>query len=145
MFFNQKLAKLTKNVTIKPLKENTQLIEMKLRENIKNLLLKAGLSEDEILFYLTLLSRQGKSIYEIGQKAGLSKNKAYKAFSSLYERKIVGYTGSGQFKYVFTTTLEPLTQTLDRKQRILGRTSESLKRIEKLIPYLNSKDEEASI
>lgn len=118
---------------------------MKLKEGIKNLLLKAALSEDEILFYITLLSNQGKSIYEIGRKSGLSKNKAYRTFTNLYERKIIGYTGSGQFKYVFTTSLEPLTKELDRQTRLLGRTSENLKRIERLIPYLNSKNEEASI
>lgn len=114
---------------------------MKLKESIKNLLQKAGLQEDEILFYMTLLTTQGKSIYEIGKKANLSKNRAYKAFSDLYERKIVGYTGSGQFKYAFTSTLEPLTKELDRKTRQLGRTSDNLKKIEKLIPYLNSTEE----
>ena len=118
---------------------------MRLRDNIKNLLIKAGLSEDEILFYVTLLSNQGKSIYEVGKKAGISKNKAYKAFSNLHERKVVGYTGSGQFKYVFPTSLEPLTTELDRRRRTLGRTSDNLKKIDKLIPYLNTKESDASI
>jgi len=118
---------------------------MKLKEGIKNLLEKAGLKEDEIRLYITLLSNQSKAIYEVGRKAGLSKNKAYKAFSNLYERKIVGYTGSGQFKYIFTTTLEPLITDVERKCRTLGRTGENLKKIEKLIPYLNSKEEKASI
>jgi len=118
---------------------------MRLRESIKNLLIKAGLSEDEMLFYITLLGNQGKSIYEVGKKASLSKNKAYKAFSDLYERKVVGYTGSGQFKYIFPTSLEPLTTELDRQRRTLGRTSDNLKKIDKLIPYLNSKDSDASI
>jgi len=114
---------------------------MKLKEQIQGLLQRAGLKEDEILFYMTLLTNQGKSIYEIGKKAGLSKNRAYKAFSDLHEKKIVGYTGSGQFKYIFTTSLEPLITTLDRKTRALGRTSDNLKKIDKLIPYLNSKQE----
>ena len=118
---------------------------MTLRENIKSLLEKAGLSEDEIRFYMILLSNQGKSIYEVGKKAGLSKNKAYKAFSDLHERKIVGYTGSGQFKYAFPSSLEPLTIELDRTRRTLGRTSDKLKQIEKLIPYLDSKESDASI
>lgn len=118
---------------------------MKLKEGIQNLLEKAGLTEDEIRLYITLLSNQGKAIYEIGRKAGLSKNKAYKAFSALYERKIIGYTGSGQFKYIFTTTLDPLITDLDRKRRNLGRTSENLKKIDKLIPFLNSKENDASI
>lgn len=114
---------------------------MKLKEGIKHLLQKAGLKEDEILFYMTLLTNQGKSIYEIGKKANMSKNRAYKAFSDLYERKILGYTGTGQFKYVFTTTLEPLTNALDKQTRLLGRTSDNLKKIERLIPYLNSTEE----
>lgn len=118
---------------------------MRLRDNIKNLLIKAGLSEDEILFYVTLLGNQGKSIYEVGKKSGLSKNKAYKAFSELYERKVVGYTGNGQFKYVFPTSLGPLTNELDRRRRTLGRTSDNLKKIDKLIPYLNAKESDASI
>lgn len=118
---------------------------MKLREGIKNLLIKAGLSEDEIQFYITLLSHQGKSIYEVGKKAGLSKNKAYRAFSDLHEREIVGYTGSGQFKYVFPASLESLTKELDKRRRTLGRTSDKLKQIEKLIPYLSSNENEAKI
>jgi hypothetical protein len=118
---------------------------MTIRESIKKLLIKAGLTEDEIRFYITLLGNQGKSIYEVGKKAGLSKNKSYKAFSDLYERKIVGYTGSGQFKFVFPSSLEPLTTDLDRKRRTLGRTSDKLKKMEKLIPYLDSKEEDASI
>ena len=97
------------------------------------------------MFYITLLGNQGKSIYEIGQKAKLSKNKSYKVFSNLHERDIVGYTGSGQFKYIFPTSLEPLTKELDRKRRTLGRTSDNLKKIGKLIPYLNSKENDASI
>ena len=118
---------------------------MKLRESIKNLLVKAGLAEDEILFYITLLSNQGKSIYEIGKKAGLSKNKSYKTFTNLHERNIVGYTGNGQFKFVFPTSLEPLTKELDRKRRTLGRTSDNLKKIGKLIPYLNDSQNDATI
>jgi len=114
---------------------------MRLKEQIQNLLQRAGLKEDEILFYMTLLTNQGKSIYEIGKKANLSKNRAYKAFSDLYERKIIGYTGNAQFKYIFTTSLEPLTNTLDRQTRLLGRTSDNLKKIDKLIPYLNSTEE----
>ena len=118
---------------------------MKIRESIKRLLNKAGLKEDEIMFYITLLGNQGKSIYEIGKKAGISKNKSYKAFSNLHELGIVGYTGKGQLKYIFPTSLEPLTKELDRTRRTLGRTSDDLKRIEKLLPYLDSKEQEASI
>jgi sugar-specific transcriptional regulator TrmB len=118
---------------------------MKLRESIKRLLNKAGLKEEEIHFYITLLGNQGKSIYEIGKKAGLSKNKSYKVFSNLHDLGIVGYTGSGQFKFAFPSSLEPLTKELDRKRRTLGRTSDKLKKIEKLIPYLDSKESDASI
>lgn len=99
---------------------------MKIEIQLKNLLLEAGLSEAEVLVYLELLKSPAQNKWELVVRTGLNRNKVYRAFDSLAEKKLVNSSAN----IVEALSLEFFLSSLEQKTKKLA------KRIKKFSPFL---------
>lgn len=111
---------------------------MNLYEKIRILLSRAGLSEHEIMFYLTAIKNPYSSIYDLAKKAKLSKNKAYEIFNLLKDLELLSYVPSKGI--IIPSSFNKLIETLEKKSRQLYRVADSLNQLNNVLPFLrNSK------
>lgn len=98
---------------------------MVLYKKLEKLLLEAGLSEQEILIYISLLKKPALTVWEIVQRTGLKKSTVYDAFSVLKGLQMVEKTS----ETIRALSLKTLVTELSRKQRKTGKTAYKLKQI----------------
>lgn len=98
---------------------------MVLHKKLEKLLLEAGLSEQEVLVYISLLKKPASSIWEIIQRTGLRKSTVYDAFSILKNLQMVEKTPEA----IRALSLKTLVAELLRKRRKTGKIAYKLKEI----------------
>lgn len=112
---------------------------MQLTEKLKGLLVKAGLSEAEILFYLAALKNPGSSIYKLARQAKLSKNQAYRVYTRLSELGILMSPESAWKKKINPVPLYNFSENLKKKSRRMFKTAEGLRLVTPLLDLMNEK------
>ncbi|MFH1284379.1 MAG: helix-turn-helix domain-containing protein [Candidatus Peregrinibacteria bacterium] len=80
-----------------------------MHEKLKDLLLKAGLTEPEVMIYLELLKNPSASKWDMVLRTGIEKNKVYRAFDHLCELKMAKKTDDG----IEAMSLDNLVSVLD--------------------------------
>lgn len=131
---------------------------MDIVSKLKLALANSGLQEDEIAFYISVLKKPGGSIYEIAKRSKLPKDRAYKIFHQLKEKKLIkvseadkldpGHKPTPQIrkhKQIEATSLDNFTESLYSKGRKFYQTADSLKEVKPFLKYLNLPEEETSI
>lgn len=132
---------------------------MDIIRKLKLALANSGLQEDEIAFYIAVLKNPGSSIYEIATRSKLPKDRAYKIFHQLLEKKLIKAdstntgpqssaqtsTSSRKHKNIEATPLDAFTESIYSKGRKFYQTADSLKEVRPFLKYLNLPEEETSI
>jgi sugar-specific transcriptional regulator TrmB len=96
-------------------------------ENIKEILKEIGLSESEVIIYLTLLKSGEKSVAEISQISGLHRTNIYDSLEKLKEKGFISYLLKDN-KQTYRSTDPKI---------ILSYFKEKESKIEGIIPELN--------
>lgn len=94
---------------------------------LKNLLLKAGLSDTEAEFYIFALEHKGCSISDIYKKSELSKSSAYRAFESLKNLELLTTDQNSWKTNLSPLSLSGLIKKLENKQKSQKRVINELK------------------
>lgn len=107
---------------------------MLIHKELKNLLLQAGLSEEESLIYLELLKNPAQNKWELVLRTGLNRNKVYRAFEVLEKLKMFEKTQHG-LKALSPKCLVADLLTSDRKAKKLAY------KIRRISPFLRIPNE----
>jgi len=100
---------------------------MNSNDHLKNLLLKAGLSDTEADFYVFALENKGCSISDIYKKSELSKSSAYRAFESLKNLELLTTDSVNWKTNLSPLSLSGLIKKLENKQKSQKRVIDELK------------------
>ena len=100
-----------------------------MQEELKSLLLEAGLNEAEIIIYLELLNTTTQNKWELVTRTKLDKNKVYRAFDRLAELKMVSQNNN----CVEALSLDCLLADLESKK---ARTQQLVNKIKKFSPFM---------
>jgi len=98
---------------------------MVLYKKLEKLLLEAGLSEQEVLIYISLLKKPASTIWEIVQRIGLKKSTVYDAFSVLKNLQMVERTPES----IRALSLKVFVAELSRNRRKTDKIAYKLKQI----------------
>lgn len=108
-----------------------------MRRNIYELLVRAGLREEEVILYLHLLKIRRGSMAQLISASGLHSMTAYRMMKRLQERGIVqGYRINQKQSVYAPLTLAALSKKLGAEQRRLRKLQLSLRNLDALLPYL---------
>lgn len=112
---------------------------------LKSLLISAGLTEAEIVFYVQVLKKPRSSIWDIAKRAGLPKDRAYKIFFALQEKGFLSFETIGKSKIISPLPLNEFIENMYGRGNKFYRIADSLKSIQPFFKYLNLPDPEGSI
>ncbi len=98
---------------------------MAIHDKLKNLLLKAGLSENEVAVYIELLQKPVQTVWELVGRTGLSKNAVYRAVARLQKLKMVEKTSDG----LRALSLKNFVADLTHCERKLGKLAYQLQQV----------------
>ncbi|MFC1616248.1 helix-turn-helix domain-containing protein [Patescibacteria group bacterium] len=114
---------------------------MSIHDKLKNLLTQAGLNHSEQLVYIELLKKPSETRWELIKRTKLDKNKVYRAFASLRNRRLVGKRNN----YYKAFSLKSLVSDLNHSQRNLGKLTDKLKKISPFLRFPNESFDEFDI
>lgn len=100
-------------------------------ESFKHLLLKAGLSEQEVIVYLELLNQPSLTRWSLVRRTGFNKNVVYRAFERLEHLGIVGERD----RQLKALSVNRLAEKLENSKRELDQTINELKNFGNLIDF----------
>ena len=99
------------------------------------ILIKIGLTKNEIKIYLVLLQSGVSTAYELSQKTGIYRAHVYDKLEQLIDKGLVTYVYEGAKKYFKAASPEKIKQYIEDKQKELDSQK---KDVEKILPELNS-------
>lgn len=97
---------------------------MNLHEQLKDLLINAGLGETEAILYIELLKDSSQTKWELIKRTGFDKNRIYRAFDHLKILKMIKKTDIG----IEALSLNVLISDLEKTEKKNRRLSEKLRR-----------------
>lgn len=121
---------------------------MDIVRKLKLALSNSDLKEDEIAFYIGVLKKPGATIFDIAKSAKLPKDRAYKIFSLLEEKKLLASApnlNERKQKKIVANPLENFIEDIYSKGRKFYRTADSLKQVKPFLKLLNTPYEDAVI
>lgn len=100
-------------------------------DSFKDLLLKAGLSEQETIIYLELLKQPAINKWAVVERTGLNKNVVYRAFEKLHEFALVAVQ-PGEIKAL---SINNLADQLEKSQKDLLQVIDGLRSFGKFMNF----------
>jgi sugar-specific transcriptional regulator TrmB len=111
-------------------------MENSINEKTKNALLKLGLSEKEIICYISLLEIGRASILDISRKSGLNRVTTYSAIDNLKKRGLIAETKKGKRKLFIAEDPDTLEKIVEEKKANLKLDEKMLKNL--ILPSLKN-------
>lgn len=105
-------------------------------KKLRATLQRAQLSEAEIGFFEAVVRHPGKTVFELGRRAGFQKDKAYALFESLFEKGLVEISKIGRKRTVVARPLSIFSEKLMSSSRKLWHVAQSLKELNSALPFL---------
>lgn len=116
-----------------------------MKRQIRILLRKAGLREEEVKLYLTLLTCTSATIAELQMKSGLTHMTTYRTLQRLIDRGLIQATPiNGKQSIYSPLSLRELIHALEKEQRRLRKIEASLRDLDHLLPFLEQDGDEES-
>lgn len=113
---------------------------MNATRKLKDLLLRTGLTDDEVRIFFAILRSPGNSIYGISKLVGIPKDRAYNIVESLEDKKLIARTPGG-------LKCNPITRYGERLQsqsRRFNRIADALREMDPFMPFLGAVNDEES-
>jgi rRNA pseudouridine-1189 N-methylase Emg1 (Nep1/Mra1 family) len=123
---------------------------MDIIKKLKLALSNSDLKEDEIAFYISVLKKPGATIFDIAKSAKIPKDRAYKIFSALEEKRLLSSaqtpnSSERKQKKIIANPIENFIETIYAKGRKFYRTADSLKQVKPFLKLLNTPYEDVAI
>lgn len=114
-------------------------------KKLQQLLILAGLRDEEVTLYLHLLRMRRATMTELIGESGLNIMTAYRTVKRLQERGLVQSFSVNQKQSVYAPlTLRALIHKLDQEQRSLRKVQLALQDLDHLLPYVDLEQEAES-
>lgn len=111
---------------------------------LKETLSRSGLTEEEIAFYISVLKKPDNSIFDTAKRSKIAKDRAYKIFESLKEKKLLAFDSDKKYKKLKINSLNTFIENLYRQGRQNYQNADKLKEVRPLLKFLSLSNEKNS-